>query len=842
MGVPKLFTVINKNNVTYSSIVENVDEQINIDYFYIDFNSIVHVTSQILVIELNEILLILLSLKSTNDLKQNDSIKKIIKKYSPYLNNFYDNFTVFDNEIMIGNEFNKYFSIYKIDEIVINLVKDDVHNLIKKFIKDKLKLLYIAIDGVPSKSKMVEQKQRRYIGAIISEYKKLLKDKYKNDLKVSNTLYGSNRLVYENSKISFNKSKISPGTQFMDILTSVLKKEKFNCNNYILSSIDEIGEGEKKIIDHIKKHNYNKCMIYSPDADIILLASLLDSTDNVILRHNQQKSTLDESYYDLINIDIFKNNIYDYLDDISVNKKSFIKDMICLASVFGNDFIPKIETIDVQLNFEQLLDVYLSTFKFFEGEIYLTEFRKNKYYLNNKFFIKFLEKYWDNELFNMKENYMINTYKMYKMFKMIYSQTSLNKKNNPNYVNHNNFEKFNMKFNEYTIKVFNLIKSVGVDNKNDNLKIVNNELDKLFNKDYNKKDYLNQLKQLVQYNLFKYLLPSDVKEYNDIKNYIILLTDLDFLKILIPVVKGNKENKIVRKYKDNVYQNTSKITRHQNAINNLIKKGEGTKYDKEYYIFSNMLDHYSLILKNKPLNLVNMTDNPKKTLSNFYKKFFNIDEYNFIENKYSIKKGVQTNKLENCIKRYIEGLMWTFNYYYNETNNVSNWFYDGERAPILRDIYIYLYNNPSSLEQAYNDLKIYDIDSLKNYFSTIEQLMYITPRIEENKELIPKKYLSFFNTDNYYVNINDIIKNLGKEVDCTGARYLNKCLIKSLKNYDMEYDKQFIKKLRLINLSRNINKYNKVKKKYIETGKLKFKKKYKLIKYKINNLRLKLYQ
>lgn len=829
MGVPKLFTVINKNNVTYSAIIENLNSKVDVEYFYIDFNSIVHVTSQILIIELNEILLILLSLKSKKDLKNNKPIEKIVKKYKPYLNNFFDNFSNFESENEIGTQYNVYFSIDLVDEIVINLVKDNVHYLLKKFVKGVSKLLYIAVDGVPSKSKMIEQKKRRYMGAIVSEYKKLLRKKYNTDLENAKTLYGSNRLIYEKNKISFNKSKISPGTKFMDKLTNVLEKETFNCQKYILSSIDEVGEGEKKIIDHIKNNNYEKCMIYSPDADMILLTSLLEGKGNVILRHNQQKSTIDETFYDLIDIDIFKKNIHDYLDDKTVNKKFFIKDMICLASVFGNDFIPKIESIDVQFNFEQLLDVYLATFKFFDGEIYLTEFRKdkNKWYLNGSFFVKFLEFYWDKELFNMKENYMMNNYKMYKMFKNIFSNVGKNKNADPNFVNHTNFEKMNMRFKQHVSKIFDIIKSCPSSNKSTHLELVNEKLHNLFSKDYTESDFLNHLKQLVQFDLFKYSVPEYVRGYNGIKNYLTSLDNQEFLKLFLPIARKNPEKKVVRSYRDDVYKNISKTTRHKNAINDLIARGEGTKFDKEYYIFSNMLDHYSKMLKNEPLNLVNMKDDPNKTLGNYYKLFFDVDKYKFIENKHSIREGVQTMKLQNGIKKYIEGLIWTFNYYYNETNNVSKWFYDGERAPILRDIYIYIKNNPKCLKKAYNDLKTFEITSLKEFFSPVEQLMYITPKTNENKNLIPKKYIHFFETNNYYLNIDKLAQNVGKEIDCLGARYLNRCSIVSLKNYDMGYDDKFIKELRLIVGS---GKYKLYKKKYIETGNIKYKKAYKKIK------------
>ena len=803
MGVPKLFNVITKNNVTYSAIVENIDKEVSVKYFYLDFNSIVHVVSQILVIELNEILYILMSLKSKSDLQNNKTIKKIYDKYSPHLDNFYKKFNHFESEEIICNKFNEYMDV---DKLVINLVTDQIHYLIKTFIKGTIDLLYIAIDGVPSKSKMVEQKQRRYMGAIVSEYKKFLFKKYEDVLKKSKTVHGSSRYLYEQHKIEFNKSKISPGTTFMDDLTNKLGKESFDCKKYILSSIDEIGEGEKKIIDHIKDNKYSDCMIYSPDADMILLTSLLEEKGHVILRHNQQTSTKDETIYDLIRIDIFKNNMYDYLDNKSVNKKNFIKDMICLASVFGNDFIPKIESIDVQYNFEQLLGIYLDTFKFFDEKNYLTEYNKDKkkYYLDVNFFVKFLENYWDAELFNMKENYMLNNFKMYKMFKSIYSKNSANVNGDPNYINHTNFEEMNMMFQERDMKLADIIKSLPSFDKNRQLEMVNEQLNKIFSSPTSsnslkikKEDFINYLKELVNFGLFQNDIPHDIKkDYQSVKKYVSSLDDQKFLKLFIGVQL--KEKRLVRTYRDDLYKNSSKISRHRNTINEMIKRGESTPYDKEYYIFSNMLDHYSDMLKNEPLNLVNLDDSPKQTIGAYYKLFFDVDDYTFVENKNKIKKDVQGEKLQTGIKQYLEGLVWTFNYYYNETNNVSKWFYDGERAPTLRDIYIYIHNNPNCLREAYNNLKIYEVKSLNNFFNPIEQLMYITPRTEENKELIPKKYLHFFETNSYYLNINHIVQNLSKEIDCTGARYLNKCLIKSLKRYDMTYDEQFLKMLRSI--------------------------------------------
>jgi 5'-3' exonuclease len=203
------------------------------------------------------------------------------------------------------------------------------------------------------------------------------------------------------------------------------------------------------------------------------------------------------------------------------------------------------------------------------------------------------------------------------------------------------------------------------------------------------------------------------------------------------------------------------------------------------------------MLKNQPLILANMIDKPADTIKSYYKKYFDIDNYTFIINKDDI---IPINEeLNDVIRSYLEGLLWTFNYYYNESNNISTWFYKYEKAPILRDIYIYIYNNPNSLREIYNKLKKYNVDP-SNFFNETELLMYITPYIIENEPIVPKKFLNFFKTDQYYIDndVYKIVNNLKDYIDCTGARFLNKCTILSLKKYDTSYDMQFIERLREI--------------------------------------------
>ena len=609
MGIPKLFMTINKNNITSNAIKENIKDNIDHKHFFIDYNSIIHTTSQKFINSLNE------------------SKKKV----------------------------------ENIDDIIIDLCVEEINILIKTFSESKLDLLYIAIDGVPSMGKMIEQKKRRYMNTIINEYKKILKEKYKNELQKSFLPNKMNR--YDYKEISFDKNKISPGTDFMKKLTKKLKSSKFNTKKYILSSFDEIGEGEKKILDYILQNNLDNCLIYSPDADMILLLCLLKNTNINILRHNQQTSTPEENIYDLINIDLFKQNLYSYID-FDLDKDKFIKDIVFLASIFGNDFIPKIESIDVENNFKQLLDIYLDIYKSINN--YLVLFDK-KYILNSNFFISFLKKYLEYEQFNINEKYMNETYRFYKKFKNIYSLEYEN-------VNSTNFDDINKQFND---KLDNFIKNP--------LNYINDNI------------FINQIKQIAQPNI----IDTNLDNKKFVKKFSIL-----------------KNNRIFKRYKWEKFTFTSNIPFHKNRINSMIKNGYNTNYDKELYIFINILDKYD--------------------------KMF--------------RKKVKYNITNDMIINYIEGILWTFNYYFNKTNNVSYWYYKYKESVFITDIYSYIYKNPNSLKDIYNNLKKYNVTDLNKYFTPDKQLKFISPK------------------DNI---IQKILSNLSNEINCK-TKFINQCDIKSL--------------------------------------------------------------
>lgn len=187
----------------------------------------------------------------------------------------------------------------------------------------------IYIDGVAPIAKMFQQRKRRYL----SIFRKKMLNQF--------GLWDSNA--------------ISPGTTFMTRLHASLKahirysKESYE---YYLSTSDEVGEGEHKLFERLKRlyaePNEIK-MIHGMDADLIML-SLLSHIPNIYLMREDPKT--DEPQY--LSVDALRKGILKDLrnqyqwrlsEDVTKNSycqeaKEVIETYIVLCFLLGNDFIP----------------------------------------------------------------------------------------------------------------------------------------------------------------------------------------------------------------------------------------------------------------------------------------------------------------------------------------------------------------------------------------------------------------------------------------------------------------------------------------------------------------------
>ena len=279
MGIEKFFNSIKK---TYGSkIINRLEPNIYFPskYLLLDFNSIIHNISQ----SVSNSLIYLNHIISISNVKPDilHDFKQIIEYHIEFLKTDYiiesninlpDQSTISDtndsskylnhidlNLLNINDIDESFFRVFQNQDILDNYIIHKVAMYVISLTKylPKLKLIYIAIDGVPSYGKMLEQKKRRIIGYILEQIRNNLLEFYKSDLNIEPNVNNLQNEIYYNhyefesriKKFKFNKNKISPGTQFMSdletYLSKIFKKQKINIEIDLDSNTNRL-EGEKK--------------------------------------------------------------------------------------------------------------------------------------------------------------------------------------------------------------------------------------------------------------------------------------------------------------------------------------------------------------------------------------------------------------------------------------------------------------------------------------------------------------------------------------------------------------------------------------------------------------------
>ena len=484
MGIARFFNTLKKEFNIIKPIPPESKPYIKCDYFFIDFNSIIHVVSQRVNALVNKALMY--SLMESNGCAEG--------QYLDYLKmlNLEDKFDLsINNEKKIIQQFNDYFTKERLDQIIIVNVGNFLLNTLKKC-DNKIKFIYLSIDGVPSKAKMVEQKKRRFVGNFEKNMKKIIlkKHKYKLDIdKNKDCKVPFNQYKYLQNKINWGKGNISPATYFMfklsRYLTTIKFKEMINkilpkirSDNIVLSSYNEIGEGEKKIVDYINNPDNNvngNICIFSPDADLILLSMILKNKNinKFILRNDQQKSekieNVYDSYYDLIKIDILENELFNYLKNKDLDKQNVLNDIVFIFTFFGDDFLHKVESYNVRRDIELILDIYKSHHN---ENSYILKLINGKFEIDYSNFIKLLDEMTKHEDYLIKKNY----YERYKNFNY------LSKKINSIFMKNSGLSVINSPLTFDSDKNIDIIKLINEYNFNQNMKRFVKNIRKIFEK------------------------------------------------------------------------------------------------------------------------------------------------------------------------------------------------------------------------------------------------------------------------------------------------------------------------------------------------------------------------
>lgn len=777
MGVLEFFSTLVRTDFTSSAITKDFRQKLAVDHLMMDFNSIIHVASANIISEINSFMRIVLKNLYVGYPVTSTKLTESFAKYK---------MTKIQSKIKPGVEpnividlFRNHFDDAYLDKLIIGRVIITVLHILKTYCVDQqLQTLYVAIDGVPSKQKMMEQKSRRYMGSITEVYKEKLLESYKEYLqKQPDNIY-----LMEKFQIRWTKGNITPGTGFMEKMSAYLNSERVQSKmkigrpkmKIVISDMHEIAEGETKITKYVEKYISDPAsvMIYSPDADVILLSILLPIKNIYYLQFHQQ-----DLYYNLININTLKNNIGFYINNHPKYAKAHFDvrrinyDIVYLSTFFGNDFVPKIESINVKAGFQSIMSAYLATLlELKDKEFYLVKL--NPYRVNFTFLKLILHKLLPIEEDFIKHNDLYNKFIKIGLIKSVFDYMEISSENLVSTLNAFRTEYENLK---------NKIKN------NQNLHYYESH-----------DEFMSSLKKCIQ-----------IKVDGETAN-VTYLTNKELIALLQKNFKSTKE---FPRLMINLDTYSKSITdKHQI---NLMKQKELklgrvlNAYEKEFYKFEHMLDNYQTKFNATPLQLT------ANKIDAYYEEYFKVKLFD------SKSKQTLSSEANNVMHDYLEGLLWTFSHYYSDPVYINTWYYKYERAPLLKDLSMYIDKlSREEFVEITSGLSVYQVKKFQNYWKPIEQLIYVSPMVPDIIKLLPSNYRKIVSTKHltpflkrYLVDIAKLVDKLWKEpisseLDCKGMSYLNKCLLKPIHKPTAEDDKHFLHDIRLVKPSETSERRN----------------------------------
>lgn len=207
--------------------------------------------------------------------------------------------------------------------------------------------VYIAIDGVVPMAKIRQQRMRRFKSAAAAS-------------------------------TGFDTNAITPGTDFMKGLRVSLEEmiaDNHKKDKWILSSADEPGEGEHKLLKHLRSLSFNvdkrPLIVYGLDGDLIVLLlwtqalGITGESSIWLYREDVDDEDSEEEKYCWFSID----RLRDYLRD---SEKVEIREYCAAMMLLGNDFLPTSLTFKIKDGGHNFLLGWLKT-SLERGEHFLDE-------------------------------------------------------------------------------------------------------------------------------------------------------------------------------------------------------------------------------------------------------------------------------------------------------------------------------------------------------------------------------------------------------------------------------------------------------------------------------------
>ena len=699
-----------------------------------------------------------------------------------------------------------------------------VWRLIKKYLThvmddlvtgQNVRRIFLSIDGIPNMAKIEEQKRRRNMTYISSglrrniyrthrdspnfTHKSSRRSKRRTISSKINKVRGfdssnlftrhSKRLsperdMFETFKYVFDRSQITPINKFMDRIVQYLESPSFKTcmfeqygelNEIKVSSHRSANEGEKKIMADIMDRlpEEENIVIFSPDSDIIILAVLIRNMMNRAIELESRKIrplNIDvvrynfyNGEYTTISANDLCHDIYNYVKcrtNLSLSENRVTNDICFIFTLFGNDYIPRIESIDVSNNIELLLDSYVKVIEKSHTArsfgTYIVYHSKDSYRINYRAFSNYIRILAEVESILFKERYIKNTYKNYRWIKSIFKKEIGTKILFPDLI-------------RYLELTNNIAQSVEIINREYKLgrsieSLVSEYADRI----------IEELEQSIEISDHKVRVgrhPSKEDRVSLLNGHLNLVVyfeelsspDQDDSTKITPVQR-------LRKILTNLFDRTDSLLfklvllnhkhdvrdpYHQRLIRSKFVHPEMkiTEYDEHLYMMERCFGPYTDLLRTdikmgefkiySKNRYRYQTTRAKDEATSYYATCFNRE----------FPRGTEVD-IDKICREYVEGLFWIFNFNMNcnsrslNTSYKSIWCYKYPMAPLIFNISQYLHRiirtNKKELNKIFHDVSTsYFVDS-DRYITPLEYYLFVNPPQRVNPKVVGTELHSDF--------------------------------------------------------------------------------------------------
>jgi len=215
-----------------------------------------------------------------------------------------------------------------------NIIIEDVCKYLKKLVElVGAEKVFVGVDGVVPMAKIRQQRLRRFKSCWTVD----------EEIRIG---------VRKPDEPRWDTNSITPGTAFMERLGAALKKIKGS--KWTISAADEPGEGEHKIMKHMRDLKDGVHVVYGLDADLIVLSLLQDkevwlfreAMETGVKGASRNIGAEEYSYFSIERLCTYICNGQD-----STYKFDYCMGM----SLLGNDFLPHSMSVKLKENGHEIL-------------------------------------------------------------------------------------------------------------------------------------------------------------------------------------------------------------------------------------------------------------------------------------------------------------------------------------------------------------------------------------------------------------------------------------------------------------------------------------------------------